>query len=364
MIIKKEITIMTKNPKNFFTRFLSLKKVNDLIRMTDYITDRNDEHINHSRDDHKTIVFDSQKKVDSKLINIISIANYHSTKIKLNRKGGRPSSPATSIVISIPEQFGDNFISLLNLKLLHRLLITDIIKKFNEIYKLNWTQSEQKEFIDMYVISSIHFKKNNPHINIILPSIVETFKTVNKDNKQVRTKNKVVKLRLGLKQFSYQTKLLVEKNMSKIGYSLSSYIIKKVRKNKKSNPIASLKQDIKIEKSQQEKITQTLQNELNSLQDNLIEIRELFDSMEFLKESSEKLQKRISIYLKRMDTAFFEKDIQKFEKNEKLVNKSYNKLVELVDKENKEKLKKFEDLKQKIKSKKQLLNSLHPAPSL
>ena len=351
---------MTKKPKNFFTKFLSLKKINDLIRMTDYITDRNDEHINHSSDNHKTIVFNNQKEIDTKLKNIISISNYHSTKIKLNRKGGRPSSPATSIVISIPEQFGDNFISLLNLKLLHRLLITDIIEKLNEIYKLNWTQSEQKKFIDMYVISSIHFKKNNPHINIILPSIVETFKT--KDNKQVRTKSKVVKLRLGLKQFSYQTKLLVDKNMSKIGYSLSSYIIKKVRKNKKSNPIASLKQDIKIEKSQQEKITQTLQNELNSLQDDLLQIKELFDSMEFLKESSEKLQKRISIYLKRMDTSFYEKNIQKFEKNEKLVNKSYNKLVELVD--NKEKLKKFEDLKQKIELKKQLLNSLHPAPSL
>ena len=118
---------MNIKPKNFYTEFLSMKSVNDLIKITDYITDRNDKHINHSSDNHKTIVFDSQTDIDRKLKNMINISNFHTTRIKLNRKGGKPSSPATSIMISLPENIADKKISLEDMKKLHKIMIRNIV---------------------------------------------------------------------------------------------------------------------------------------------------------------------------------------------------------------------------------------------
>lgn len=355
---------MKLNPKNFYTEFLSMKSIKDLIKTTDYITDRNDTHLNHTSDNHKTIVFDNQSDVDRKLKNIINIANFHTTRIKLNRKGGKPSSPATSIMISIPEIIGDKKISIEDIKKLHNIMIRDEVSKLNEIYKLNFTPQEEKKFINMYVISSIHFKDNNPHINIIIPSVVETFKDTIKDNQKVRARDNIVKLRLGLKKFSYQTKLLVEKNMFKLGYSLTDYVIKKVRKNKKLNPMASMKQDIKEEKNKQLKITNNLEEVANQSLLEFQQLQHIFKEMEFLKEVSEKLKKRIDIYLNRMATALEENDKEKFDKNKALADKSYNKLSELVSEEHKEKLSRFEELKKSIEVKRQSTSDLYPAPTL
>nr|WP_321267749.1 hypothetical protein [uncultured Sulfurimonas sp.] len=354
---------MKRNPKNFYTQFLSMKSINDLIKITDYITDRNDTHLNHSSDNHKTIVFDDQTDVDRKLRNIINISNFHTTRIKLNRKGGKPSSPATSIMISLPEIIGDKKISLDDIKKLHHSMIRDEVSKLNEIYKLNFTPQEEKKFINMYVISSIHFKDNNPHLNIIIPSVVETFKDTLKDNKKVRARDNIVKLRLGLKKFSYQTKLLVEKNMFKLGYSLTDYVIKKVRENKKLNPIASIKQDIKDERKKQIQFTHNLEEENKNSILEMQQLQQLFKEMEFLKDTSEKLHKRINNYLNRMATALQEDDTDKYIKNEELANKSYNKLSELVNEEHKEKMSKFEELKKSIEAKRKS-NTLYPAPTI
>ena len=357
---------MRRNPKNFYTQFLSMKSIKDLIKITDYITDRHDTHTNHNSDNHKTIVFDNQLEIDRKLKNIINIANFHTTRIKLNRKGGKPSSPATSIMISIPEIIGDKKISLKDITKLHNIMIKDTVSKLNEIYKLNFTKNEEAKFIKDYVVSSIHYKDNNPHINIILPSVVKTFTTIKKeDNKKYRTVDKILKLRLGLRKFSFHTKLLVEQNMLKMGYSLSDYVIKKVRENKKLNPMASIKQDIKQEREKQEQISNQLQKQNNQLLLEVQQLQELFQDMEFMKDTSQKLVKRINVYLNRMQTAISEQNIEKFNKNQKYVEDNYNKLSELVSEENKNKLSKFEALKKSIQDKKDKFKTTsYPTPTL
>lgn len=303
------------NPKNFFTKFLSMKTINDLVRITDYITDRNDTHINHSADNHKTIVFDSQTDIDRKLRNIINISNFHTTRIKLNRKGGKSSSPATSIMISLPNTIGEKKISLEDIEKLHYSMIKDTVAKLNDIYKLNFTKNEEKIFINKYVVSSIHFKENNPHINIILPSIVETYKTIQKNNESKRVRDDIIKIRLGLRKFSYHTKLLVEKNMFKLGYSLSDYVIKKHRENKILNPMASMKQDIKDERKKQQEISTQLLEQSEEQKD--------------MNHKLKKLIKRMEIYSRRAEDELAksreEMDLKRLEKNQKLYDKSKDK---------------------------------------
>lgn len=320
---------MKQTPKNFFTKFLSMKTIKDLVRTTDYITDRNDNHINHSSDNHKTIVFDTQTDIDRKLRNIINISNFHTTQIKLNRKGGRPSSPATSIMISIPEIIGDKKISLEDMQRLHDIMIGDTISKLNEIYTLNFTKNEEKMFINKYVISSIHFKENNPHINIMLPSVVETFKTIQKENKKVRTRDNILKLRLGLRKFSYQTKLLVEKNLFKIGYSLSDYLIKKVRDNKTQNPMASMKQDIKDERVKQQELSIQLQQEQSVNEELKIQLQKLVKRMEIysIRAEEELAKNREDMDLKRLEKnqKLYDKSKDKYELLRQALSSSYNK---------------------------------------
>ncbi|WP_434580447.1 hypothetical protein MLC52_10890 [Sulfurimonas sp. NW15] len=319
---------MKQKPKNFYTEFLSMKTIKDLVRIADYITDRNDNHINHSSDNHKTVVFDNQTDVDRKLRNIINIANFHTTRIKLNRKGGKPSSPATSIMISLPEIIGEKRISLEDMKKLHNIMIRDIVSKLNEIYKLNFTKNEAQKFINDYVISSIHFKKNNPHINIMLPSVVKTFTTIEKDNKKYRATNKIKKLRLGLRKFSYQTKLLVEQNMLKMGYSLSDYVIKKVRKNNKQNPIASMKQDIKDERLKQEKISTQMVEQTEEQKKLNIQLQKLVKRMEvYSRRAEEELAKdREQMDLKRLEKnkRLYDKSKDKYDLLKKALSSSYN----------------------------------------
>ncbi len=307
---------MRKNPKNFYTEFLSMKSIKDLIKITDYITDRHDTHLNHNSDNHKTIVFDNQLEIDRKLKNIINIANFHTTRIKLNRKGGKPSSPATSIMIAIPDIIGNKKISLEDITKLHNIMIKDTVSKLNEIYKLNFTKNEEIKFIKDYVVSSIHYKDNNPHINIILPSIVKTFTTIKKeDNKKYRTVDKILKLRLGLRKFSYHTKLLVEQNMLKMGYSLSDYVIKKVRENKKLNPMASMKQDIKEERKKQQEISTQMEEETQEQKKLNIQLQKLVKRMEvYSRRAEEELAKNKE-----------EMDLKRLEKNQRLYDKSKDK---------------------------------------
>ena len=292
-----------------------MKMIKDLVKMTDYITDRNDKHLNHSADNHKTIVFDNQANIDRKLRNIINMSNFHTTRIKLNRKGGKPSSPATSIMIAIPDIIGNKKISLEDIKKLHNLMIKDLVAKMNDIYQLNFTKKEEENFIKNYIISSIHFKDNNPHINIMLPSVVQIYKTISKDNKKFRSKDKIIKIRLGLRKFSYQTKLLVEQNMLNLGYSLSDCIIKKVRKNNTQNPIASMKQDIKDERLKQQEIS-------NQLIEQTQEQKELNTKLQ-------KLVKRMEIYSRRAEEELTkdreQMDLKRLEKNQRLYDKSKDK---------------------------------------
>ncbi|MBU4003007.1 MAG: hypothetical protein KKB94_11880, partial [Proteobacteria bacterium] len=184
-------------PRNFYTKFLTVKSTKSLINLVDYITDKHDEHINHLSDNHKTIVFDEQQVIDRKLKNMINIFNYHNTKVKLNRKGGRPGSPASSIMISIPENIANKTVDIKTMEKFHKKMVDDTVSKLNEIYNLNWTKEEEELFKNNYLISSIHFKKSNPHINIMIPSIVQTYKNIEKDNKVMRAKSAILKIRLG-----------------------------------------------------------------------------------------------------------------------------------------------------------------------
>lgn len=305
-------TTMNRNAKNFYTEFQSVKSVKSLITLTDYITDRNDKHINHQGENHKTIVFDTQEVIDKKLRNVIDLHNIHHTRIKLNRKGGRPSSPATSIMVSLPPKIRNKEVDTQTMKKFHDLMISDIVKKMNEVFNIHWTPSEQNNFISDFVISSIHMKDNNPHLNIMLASVVRKFKSVKNDKEEtIRKYDGLQKIRLGLRKFSNQVKLLATQNMARLGFSLSDYTIQKARTSKRLNPVASLKQDIKEEKEKQVQLTQNLESKL--------------EQQEKTNELIQTFLKRMEIYEKRMQDAIESGDTKKMQKNEKLYQKAKDK---------------------------------------
>ena len=328
-----------KKLKNWFVSFDTIKGgATGLINSVDYIFD--DNHDNHKKDGHEIISYESIKNSHTILKNILLQQQKKDVEVKLARKGGRTASYGKNLLVSFPPEIKltDSEYKQISNKLIYELI--NFISINND---LKYTDEQIKYIQRNFILSSLHRqdKNRNDHLNFVMGNV---FLDLNNDRKLKR-------IYLGKKMYSQFLKnttnrVLLEYGQNYLDYQIKSQRKARNRKNKLPHTINKLHKIID-----------------SSLQD-VQQLQQLFKDMEFLKEVSEKLKKRIDIYLNRMATALKENDIDKFKKNEELVSKSYNKLSELVSDEHKAKMSKFEELKKSLQEKQKAKSLLHPAPTI
>lgn len=311
-----------KKLKNWFVRFETIKSgAAGLVNIADYIY--NEQHQNHLKNGHEIVAFELGRN-EKILQNILHIQQSKDNETLMKRKGGRPASFGKSLLVSFPPEIklSDEAYELLRDK-----LIDELIKFISDNNNLNYTAEQIAYVKRLFILSSLHKqKKGNDHLNIIIPNV---FLDLNK--------NKILKrVDLGKKMYSNFLKNMTNKLLLQKGHNYLDYQIKKQRNNK---------------------------NHKNKMHYKLEQLQAFFDEMEFLKDVSSKLEKRINVYIGRMKSSLEEQNSEKFEKNLSLANKSYNKLKGLTNDEHLEKLEKFEALKNAITEKKSdVFGSPSPSP--
>ena len=161
--------------------------------------------------------------------------------------------------------------------------------------------TQRNKYITNYILSTVHLQPNsNNHINILIPNV---FIDYNNNNQLIRTNLGKKKISFSIKN-NFNSIMLNHFNQNYLDYKIKEHT-KKVSKNKVSQYSHKLKQ---VEEQKQ-----TLKEQIDNINTNT-------------NESIKKLEKRVSIYLLRMDTAINEKDNSKFEKNKILVDKNIDKI--------------------------------------
>mgnify|MGYP000947036854 CR=1 FL=1 len=311
-----------KKLKNWFIGFKTIKGgAAGLINIADYIY--NDKHKNHVKNGHEIVAFEAGNS-EKILQNILHIQQSKENETLLKRKGGRPASFGKSLLVSFPPEIK---LSDESYRLLKDKLVDKFIQFISDNNNLNYTAEQIAYTKRSFIISSVHKQKNsNDHLNIIIPNV---FLDLNK-NKSLK------RVDLGKKMYSHFLKTITNSLLLNMGHNYLDYQIKRQRNNK---------------------------NHKNKLSYTIEQLQEVFKEMDFLKEISAKLEKRINIYLQRMHSAIEEKNEEKFETNLSLANISYNKLKEQLDEQHMEKLEKFEALKKSITENKQTnFSANYPAP--
>jgi hypothetical protein len=312
-----------KKLKNWFIGFKTIKGgTAGLINIADYIY--NNKHKNHIKHGHEIVTFEAGNS-EKILQNILHIQQSKENETLLKRKGGRPASFGKSLLVSFPSEIK---LSDEAYKALKDKLVDKFIKFISDNNNLNYTAEQIAYTKRSFIISSVHKQKNsNDHLNIIIPNV---FLDLNK-NKSLK------RVDLGKKMYSHFLKTITNSLLLNMGHNYLDYQIKRQRNNK---------------------------NHKNKLSYTIEQLQEVFKEMDFLKDVSAKLEKRITIYMQRMQSAIEEKNEEKFETNLSLANISYNKLKELVNEEHMEKLAKFETLKKNIQENKPTnLSANYPAPT-
>ncbi|MDA7817055.1 hypothetical protein N9A28_02575 [Sulfurimonas sp.] len=327
-----------KKLKNWFVSFDTIKGgATGLINSVDYIFD--DNHDNHKKDGHEIVAYDGIKNSHKVLKNILQIQQSKDIEVKLARKGGRTASYGKNLLVSFPPEIKltDSEYKQISNKLIYELI--NFISVNND---LKYTDEQIKYIQRNFILSSLHRqdKTRNDHLNFVIGNV---FLDLNNDKKLKRVD-------LGKKMYSQFLKNMTNKVLLNYGQNYLDYQIKSQRKAR----------------NRKNKLPHTI-NKLNEVIDDSLQemkqLQQLFKEMEFLQEYSQKLKKRIDNYLNRMATALEEDDTEKFNKNQLLVEKSYNKLESLVSEEHKEKLSKFEELKKSLELKRKSQSTLYPAPT-
>ncbi|WP_455756777.1 hypothetical protein [Sulfurimonas sp.] len=326
-----------KKLKNWFVSFDTIKSgATGLINSVDYIFDN--EHQNHIKEGHQIIAYQSVSNSHKVLKNILQAQQSKDIEIKLARKGGRTASYGKNLLVSFPSEIKltDN-----EYKQIAEKLIYELIKFISIKNDLQYADEQIKYIQRSFILSSLHKQDNtrNDHINIVMGNV---FLDLN-NNRQLK------RIDLGKKMYSQFLKNITNKVLLDYGQNYLDYQIKEQRKSR----------------NRKNKLHHTI-DKLNDLIDSSFEemqqLQQVFKEMEFLKGISKQLQKRTEVYLNRMSTALHEENIEKYKKNEALADKSYNKLSELVDIENREKLSKFEELKKSIEEKRKNKLECYPSP--
>ncbi len=282
---------MNKRLKNWITIFKSLKNgKKGLLTYLNYL--HNDNHSNHLKNGHKIINIhnNSWQNVFS---NIVSKIQKRETEKILRGKGGRTASKyGQSITLNIPHILEDK-----NLKDIADKIVFEFYKQIHSKEKLFYKKGEWSKFKNDLLYYNVHQQPSGSktQFNFIL-------------SEHIGDK----KLDLSQKKYSYLFKTISSEILKEYGYDINNYTIQKTHKQNnntkiyKQNKLDNLLDNV-------EKQKQTLKQQIEQINTNT-------------NETIKKLEKRVSTYLLRMDTAIEEQNQDKFDKNKLLVDKNIEKL--------------------------------------
>lgn len=308
----KFIKVIMKKLKNWTVIFKSIKQKNkdnlkSFLNLYNYIYDLKNNHPNHNlKQSHKVVGFENRHTQISK--NFLSLQMRMDLQKSLlvgKKSSGRKSSFGKSILLSFPPTIK---LKEQEYKKIRDLILIRLITFLSNEYNLNYTKEQRDKFINNYILSSVHLQNNNDHINILVPNVMIDF----------NNGNKLIRVDLGKRKVSHYLKHSF--NFIMLNYFNKDYLdyeIKSHTENKKLN-------------SQYTHKLKEVNKEKEDLQSQIKNIKYLFNSTN---ENILKIQKRIDIYMNRMETSILEKNKSKFEKNKDLVFKNIEKIKSEISKD-------------------------------
>ena len=219
---------------------------------------------------------------------------------------GRKSSYGKSILLSLPSSIQ---LEEKDYKRIRDLILIKLVNFISSEYKLNYDKSQRDRFINNYILSTAHLQNSNNHINILVPNVFIDY----------NNENKLIRVDLGKRKVSYFIKKSF--NYIMLNYFNKNYLDYEIKSHKETKKLNSqYNYKLKQVEEQKEDLTHQISN-----------MKNLFN---LTNENLTKLQKRVDIYLNRMDTAIKEQDKIKFEKNKELVQSNIERIKnELIQKD-------------------------------
>lgn len=275
--------------------------VKSFLNLYEYIYDLKNQHPNHNlKEFHKVVGFeDKAPQICKNFLTLQMNMDLQKSLLQGGKKScGRKSSYGKSILLSLPSSIQ---LEEKDYKRIRDLILIKLVNFISSEYKLNYDKSQRDRFINNYILSTAHLQNSNNHINILVPNV---FIDYNNENKLLRVDLGKRKLSYFVKQ-SFNYIMLQYFNNNYLDYEIQAHKI-----SKKTNLYSY-------------KLKQDLINQISNM-------KNLFN---LTNENLTKLQKRVDIYLNRMDTAIQEQNKEKFEKNKELIERNLEKIKEELQKD-------------------------------
>ena len=282
--------------------------VKSFLNLYEYIYDLKNQHPNHNlKEFHKVVGFeDRHPQISKNFLNLQMKIDIEKNFLIGKKASGRKSSYGKSILLSLPSSIQ---LEEKDYKRIRDLILIRLVNFISAEYKLNYDKSQRDRFINNYILSTAHLQNSNNHINILVPNVF-----INYNNE-----NKLIRVDLGKRRFSYFVKqsfnyiMLQYFNNNYLDYEIQAHKISKKKNSQFNYKLIQLEE-------QKKDLTHQISN-----------MKNLFN---LTNENLTKLQKRVDIYLNRMDTAIEEQNKDKFEKNKELVQSNIERIKnELIQKD-------------------------------
>jgi hypothetical protein len=281
--------------------------VKSFLNLYEYIYDLKNQHPNHNlKEFHKVIGFeDRHPQICKNFLNLqMKIDIEKNFLIGGKKASGRKASYGKSILLSLPSSIQ---LEEKDYKRIRDLILIRLVNFISAEYKLNYDKSQRDRFINNYILSTAHLQNSNNHINILVPNVFIDY-----------NENKLIRIDLGKRKVSYFIKKSF--NYIMLNYFNNNYLDYEIQAHKISKKTNSqFNYKLKQLEEQKEDLTHQISN-----------MKNLFN---LTNENLIKLQKRVDIYLNRMDTAIEEQNKDKFEKNKELIERNIEKIKEELKKD-------------------------------
>lgn len=300
------------------------------LNLYEYIYDLKNTHPNHNlKQQHKVIGFENRhSQISKNFLTLQMKMDLQRSLLKGKKSSGRKSSYGKSILLSLPKNIK---LKEEDYKRIRDLILIKLINFLSVEYGLNYSKEQRDRFITNYILSSVHIQNNNDHLNILVPNVMIDY----------NNQNKLIRVDLGKRNISYHIKKSF--NFIMLNYFNKNYLDYEIKSHKISKKL-NTQYNHKLKEVEEKK--EDLQSQIKNMEN-------LFN---MTNENINKLQKRIDIYINRMDTSIQEKDKTKFDKNKDLVLKNLKKMKEEFEKKTENQdtsfdLSEFEKLKSRFENK-------------
>ncbi|QKF76352.1 hypothetical protein [Arcobacter defluvii] len=283
--------------------------VKSFLNLYEYIYDLKNQHPNHNlKEFHKVVGFeDRHPQISKNFLNLqMKIDIEKNFLISGKKASGRKSSYGKSILLSLPSSIQ---LEEKDYKRIRDLILIRLVNFISSEYKLNYDKSQRDRFINNYILSTAHLQNSNNHINILVPNVFIDYKN----------ENKLLRIDLGKRRFSYFIKQSF--NYIMLQYFNNNYLDYEIQAHNKISKKTNSQYYYKLKQVEEQK--QDLTHQISNM-------KNLFN---LTNENFTKLQKRVDIYLNRMDTAIQEQNKEKFEKNKELIERNLEKIKEELQKD-------------------------------